>query len=275
MNKKKYKEFVKKYDKFKKNNLPTRFWDDERQTLEYVHYDAELNYWHNVFKSDDEDWDRKLNVNTNLVTALESIAFTGFYYSYSCGYFTLAKETDKDHSLKLKYGHTHSHYFENVVQDLYNFPESFNISKDEEQFFSKQQLKYLRRVQKYLLFIGLKDINTNKPSINRYRNAKQKKYGVAYIHSYPDKIIKEFLSGKRNFKVIIPNDIGIYENYREYPNHDKKELVVDKEDNFKMFIEYTHQEIKMYKDIKKVYKNKKLKNNDKVVVEYFKILEIF
>ena len=26
------------YSRFKKNNLPTPFWDDERQTLEYVHF---------------------------------------------------------------------------------------------------------------------------------------------------------------------------------------------------------------------------------------------
>ena len=33
-----YKEFIKRYDQFKKNNLPTPFWDEERQTLEYVYF---------------------------------------------------------------------------------------------------------------------------------------------------------------------------------------------------------------------------------------------
>ena len=153
MNKKKAKEFVKRYDKFKRNNLPTPFWDEERQTLEYVSYDSELDYWNNLFKTEDEDFDRKLNVNYSIVEALEDIAFTGFYYPYTCGYFSLAKVTDEDHNLKIKKGHTHSHSFEQVVKSLYDFPESFSISKDEEQFYSKQQLKYLRRVQKYLLFI--------------------------------------------------------------------------------------------------------------------------
>ena len=41
---------------------------------------------------------------------------------------------------------------------MYDYPETFNISTEEEEFYSKQELKYLRRVQKYLLFIGLKDL---------------------------------------------------------------------------------------------------------------------
>ena len=33
-----YKEFAKRYEKFKDCNLPVRYWDDERQTLEFVYY---------------------------------------------------------------------------------------------------------------------------------------------------------------------------------------------------------------------------------------------
>lgn len=266
MGTKEYKEFIKRYDKFKKNNLPTPFWDDERETFEYVYYNDELTYWDNVFKSDDEVYDRKLNVNYNLIDALSDIAFTGFYYSYSIGSLENKNELE----------HTHSHSFESVVKSLYDFPETFTISKDEEQFFSKQELEYLRRVQKYLLFIGLKDIESYKEEDkNRYKNVSQRKYGIAYIHKYTDDTLKSFMEGKRNFIVIVTDHLESYKDYEEYPNHDRKELMVDVEDNFKLFVEYTHQEIKEYKDIKKVYNNKNLKDDDKVVVEYFKILEKF
>ena len=50
MNKKQIKEFLKRYDKFKKNNLPTPFWDDERQIFEYVSFDSELDYFNNKIK---------------------------------------------------------------------------------------------------------------------------------------------------------------------------------------------------------------------------------
>ena len=270
MNKKEAKEFVKRYDKFKNNNLPTPFWDDGRQILEYVNYDSELNYWDNLFKSNDADYNPKLNVNSSIVTALEDITCIGFYYPYDCGHFTYEKDIPK-----IEVGHTHSHSFEEVVRSLYNFPESFKINKEEEKFYSKQQLDYLRRVQKYLLFIDLKDLNSDRTSIKRYRNKRQKTYGNAYIRTYDDKAIRDFLTGKRNFIVIIPDNINIYDQYKDYPNHNKKELVVDKKDNFKIFIEYTHQEIKTYQEIKNVYINEKLDDNTKIVVEYFKILERF
>ena len=38
MKKHEFIEFEKRYEKFKKNNLPTPFFDDERQTFEYVYY---------------------------------------------------------------------------------------------------------------------------------------------------------------------------------------------------------------------------------------------
>lgn len=42
-----------------------------------------------------------------------------------------------------------------------------------------------------------------------------------------------------------------------------------------MFVEFTHEEIKTYQEIKKLYKNDELKDSDKVIVIYFKILETF
>lgn len=42
-----------------------------------------------------------------------------------------------------------------------------------------------------------------------------------------------------------------------------------------MLVEFTYKEVKLYKDIKNVYKRDDLKDNDKVIVNYFKILEIF
>lgn len=42
-----------------------------------------------------------------------------------------------------------------------------------------------------------------------------------------------------------------------------------------MFVEFTYEEVKLYKDIKNIYKRNDLKDNDKIIVVYFKILEIF
>ena len=122
-----------RYDKFKENNLPTPFNDDERSVLEYVWFD-----------------DTGLNVSQNLTYALEHVSNTGLYYSYS---------VDGKHS--------HGHSFEEVLMSLYKYPETFKIDIDEEEYYSKQELEEINDIQEYLLSIGLEDIKD--ASITRYR----------------------------------------------------------------------------------------------------------
>ena len=271
MNKRKYKEFLKRYDKFKKNNLPTIFWDEERQTLEYVYYDPKKSYWATKLNSDTETFDSRLHIEKSLTEALENIASASFYYPYTCKYFRLPMigETSE---LKIELGHTHSHTFENVVKDLYDFPESFTISKDEEEFYSKQELAYLRRVQKYLLFVGMKDIESRKDKVSRFRNKKVTKYFDTYIYIANDETINNFITGKQDFRIN-----RYYERFecKKYKENEYRALIVDEEDNFKLFIEFTYDEIKTYKEVKTFYRSDKYEDNDKIVVTYFKILEIF
>ena len=155
MNKFDYETFNKRYDKFKNNNLPTPFWDQERQTFEYVYFD-----------NDTDDKSISLQININLSKALEDICHVGLYYSFS----TRNLESNEDNY------HNHAHSFEEVVRTLYNFPESFNIAQDEEQFYSKQELDYLKKIQSYLLLIGLKDIETVDIPFERYQNKNRSKY---------------------------------------------------------------------------------------------------
>ncbi len=273
------KTFNKRYRKFKNNNLPTSFWDEKRQVLEYVYYNSELNYWEkywrNISLKEHNDFDRKLHVNTNLTQALEDIAGCSFYYPYTSGYFAWPTKEDENHDIKIKYGPSHSHSFEEVVRSLYDFPESFKITKEDEIYYSEQELIFLRKVQKYLQFIGLKDVKSYKQNNDRFQNEKQTKYGSAFLHTYENKTIEDFISGKRNFVVIIPSDIKFYKDYEEFPNHDYTELMQDKEYNIRLFVEYTHRAVITYKEIKKVYKSSELKDDDKLVVMYFKIIEIF
>lgn len=267
-----YREFEKRYDKLKKNNLPKSFWDEERQTLEYVYYDSKLDSFSKSFASEDDEFDRRLHVEKNLTDALADIAFTGFYYPYTCKYFTLPRvDDDEPRKWKIELGHTHSHSFEHVVSSLYDFPESFKIEDDELEFYSKQELVYLRRVQKYLLFLEIKDLESPKVKVDRYRNKRQKKYGYSYIYSFSNESIQDFLGDKRNFYVR-----DYYEGFKEEKyKKDFFALFVDKEDNFKLYVEITSKEEKLYKDIKDNFKDDNLHDDDKVIVTYFKVLEKF
>lgn len=267
-----YREFEKRYDKFKKNNLPKSFWDEERQTLEYVYYDAKLDRDNKIFASDDDEFDRRLHVEKNLTDALSNIAFTGFYYPYTCKYFTLPRIGEEElRERKIELGRTHAHDFEHVVSSLYDFPESFKIEDDDVEYYSKQELRYLRRVQKYLLFLDLKDLESPKVKVERYRNKRQKKYCDAYINSFSDESLDDFLNDKRDFYV--------REYYDGFKNtkykHDFFALFVDREDNFKMYVEILRKEEMYYRDIKNVFIDEKLKDDDKVIVTHFKILEKF
>ena len=53
---------------------------------------------------------------------------------------------------------SHDHSFDKVLEYLYRFPETFNIPKDCEEFYSKRELSFLNNLQNKLLEDNLKDI---------------------------------------------------------------------------------------------------------------------
>ena len=138
MQKRKFNEFMKRYDKFEKNNLPTPFWDEKRQTLEYVN----IGNRKNIYNFDNIN--NKMKVYSNLTSALEDLVDINFYYPFYAKHQELTKNGNK-----FVVGNTHTHSFENVVQSLYESPESFYISSEDEEFYSKQELRYLKKLQKY------------------------------------------------------------------------------------------------------------------------------
>ncbi len=264
MKKKEYEKFIERYDKFKKNNLPTPFWDDERQVFEYVYFYNGKSIF-NTNETQDE-----LEVSSGLTEPLGEIAYTGFYYPFTDRHLSWRAGEENP---KTVVGHNHAHSFEEVVRYLYDSPESFSIAKDEEEFYSKQELEYLRRVQKYLLFIGMQDVKTRKTPIGRYRNKRHSKYENALIYKYSNFNLEKKLNGECDFRVIkwYPE----YKEPRTYKPGEYRALLTDEEDNFKMFVEFTQEEVKLYKDIKKVCQKKDINDNDKVILVHFKILEKF
>lgn len=132
-------------------------------------------------------------------------------------------------------------------------------------------MHYLRRVQKYLLFIGLKDIDdTKKIPVSRYRNKNQEKYANLRIYRFNNFYIEQVLKKKKDFMI-----------FGWFPTHDKtvliekQALVSDTEDNIRLLIKFTNEEIKLYKEIKDVYQNKEFKDDEKVIIAHFKILKEF
>ena len=267
MNEIEYKKFCKRYDKFIKNNLPTPFWDEERQVREYVYfYNGKSLY--NATKAKNQ-----LEVYSKLSDALGEITYTGFYYPFTDCHMHWMKKNGRIIK-KFVVEHTHTHSFEEVVIRLYNSPESYSISKDEQSYYSKQELEYLRRIQKYLLFIGMKDLKDENLNKNRFYNKIHSKYENAIIYQFSDFSLNKIINGEKDFR--IKKWFPEYNGPKTYKPREYQALIVDKNDNFRMFIEFTNEEIKLYKDIKKLcYYNNNLKDDDKVIIMHFKILEQF
>lgn len=256
-------EFYKRYEKFKGNSLPTPVWDEERKVLEYVYYD------NSVMESKENEFDTGVRVDTNIVASLGDIAYTNLFYTFTSKFFTKEKEGDE---FKESIGQTHTHSFEEVVRNMYDFPESFRITKDDIEWYSRQQLEYLRRVQKYLLFLGLKDIESYQIRKERYQNVLQHKYNKAFIYEYSKQTIDDFISYKRNFIVNEYNERYHADGEKPVDYH---ALMTDELSNFKLYVHFNSRKIVDYKSIKDVYQDDTLKDEDRVVITYFDILDIF
>ena len=258
---KKIMEFNKRYDKFKKNNLPAPFWDEERQVREYVMFDKYLDGEH-------------VYATQNLYNAFENIIWDNFYYSFNCRYYTIHYDENGKEVYTEVIGHMHEHDFDSVICRVYNCPETFSIDKKDEFLYSEQELRFIRRLQKYLNFIGVKDIKPGHIPVSRYRNSRREKYLNASIISCSDKLLSPILSGELNYHAYEYREYCDGSNSAIYNRDKEKSLIVDKDDNFIVAIEFGKSEIKKYKDVKKYYKLD-LKDDDKVIVNYFNILERF
>lgn len=246
-----YDKFNKRYDKYKKNNLPTPFWDEERQVKEYV-----------CFNNDD-----KLEVYPEISYGLEDISLAGLYYPF------IDKHVEgslKNKKWTVVVGHNHGHSFEEVLRALYYSPESFKIEKKDYVYYSTQELEYLRRIQNYLKLIGMKDLGKDKISNSRFRNKLHKKYSECAIITMNSRNINKLIKGKLDFRVI---------KYYKHFNADNfiphNALIVDEKDNFRLYVKVIATKVKKRKDIKGYHFVTKPKDNTKVIVYYLNVLEVF
>lgn len=258
-------DFYKRYERFKSHSLPTPVWDEERKILEYVYYD------NSVLEAEGESVDTGVRVDTNIVESLGDIIYMNLFYTFTSKYFTKDSESSE---YKTEIGKSHAHSFQEVVRNLYDFPESFRITKEDVSCYSRQQLEYLRRLQKYLTFLGLKDIESYKINQERYQNVLQHRYNKAFIYEYSLESIQDFKSHKRNFIVNEYNERYHSEGEKEV---DYYALITDEKSNFHLYVHFNLRKIVDYKSIKEVYTDptNTLKDEDRVVITYFDILDTF
>jgi len=141
------KLFMSRYKKLKDCVLPYLFYDKKRNVLEWVRYD---------------DLEKTFIIDTNLSHSLED------YIKYNCIYhfnYTISKY-DKFGVLKKDKVLSHCHSFEEVINELYKYPMSFELPKEFLNDYSKQEIEYLEKIQDFFKKINLEDINLSDDQID-------------------------------------------------------------------------------------------------------------
>lgn len=86
---------------------------------------------------------------------------------------------------------TSVHYFEDVIKELYLYPESFKINKKFNMCYSKQELQYLKSLQKRLQQCQLKDFVLPMDIIQKNNDIKKIKRMARKINKYKDKDMQD------------------------------------------------------------------------------------
>lgn len=131
----------KRYKKFKNCSLPYPFWDKKRDTFEWVYYD--------------ESRVAGYDIQNSLYEALGNVSSSGVTYHYEA--FMYGRKNPEQKEAKYQMMESHCHSFDEIVNRVYTYPESFRIPDNYLEEYSKQELCCLKKMQGYLKAIGLPD----------------------------------------------------------------------------------------------------------------------
>ncbi len=99
----------KRYKKFKNCSIPYPFYDDKRNTFEWVAYYKDI---------------KQYDIRGSLVDAIGVSTSSGIIYHYRAKFF--GRETP-DQEPNYHFGVSHCRNFDEVVKELYDYPETFEI----------------------------------------------------------------------------------------------------------------------------------------------------
>ena len=209
---------------------------------------------------------KKIKVDDNLYQILGNIIENKvcYHYEINSGVFYNDLYTNKIHLQR-------ANEFIKVIEDLYDYPESFLILEKYQKEYSKQELSYLKRLQNYLLFIGLKDktiskeekeikareielINKKKlkfkerieivklkrkekkihkkEKLRRYKSTNALKYSDYHHICLDNKQINAILNKKIDYQIFLNNKNVLNEKY----------FLIDEDDNYVGILEYVSEE---------------------------------
>lgn len=223
-----------RYGKFKNCSIPYPFYDNKRNTFEWVSYHKETGQY---------------EVRTSLVDAIGNNANCGVKYHFKA---KLLGREKPEQELKYRMVVSHCHNFDKVVQNLYDYPETFEIPNEFLDEYSEQELIYLKQVKNYLLLIGLKDRRRSKEkdlldnnwSIvdkKKHKNIKDKLFMLTYQKKWEKITEDEDFARYENPKAL---EFSSY--YRMWCKNDKiANAIINGEKNYRIFVHYSFSSSKL------------------------------
>lgn len=159
----------------------------------YLPQRASKDYWdHYICTIDGEN-----KIFYNYIDAFSDIICDSFYYSFDTHVIYYSIKDNKRHYDDMGTYHSHEHAFEEVVRELYRNPESFRIKEDEKEYYSNQEIKYLRRLKSFLLAIGVRDLKVGEYIEERIKANKVKKIKNFVLKNVNEEEISKLKANKK------------------------------------------------------------------------------
>lgn len=213
MSEEEYKRELKKYeDKYNGASLPI-----------FCEFNNEFNYLlsKEIIKSK-KSKKYELIPYDNFIDVVGDIIYNSLYYPFN----TMINTTDKNDQKKSYYGHSHAHCFEEVVLQVYHYPNYFSIDQEDYKYYSEQQLGFLFQFQKFLKLVKKPDVKyineENEFAFNELARKYRKYKRLVYKD---DQIMEKILNGTRLYFICPKTDY-----YRNTINN--KYLICDKNYNY-------------------------------------------
>lgn len=222
----------------------------------------------------------------NFINVAEELTVNSLYYPYN----TMISTVDTNGNQKSHLNHSHAHDFEQVVLDVYHNPNYFSINQEDYEYYSKQQLDFLFRLQNFLKLVKKPDnINSNNENTNAFNElAKEyRKYKMKTLKD--DKLVENLLNGKRPYFIYPKTD-----HYRSSIND--KYLICDKNNKYiaiakitaekefeiakltSTIIDYKVENMSSLDELKEILTNEFKKYtsfNGNIIICYIELLETF
>lgn len=179
------------------------------------------------------------------------------------------------YSFNINGSHSHEHSFEDVIANLYNYPNTFNIDDSDLELYSKQELRYLDSLQYYLKFLKLADLN-DRNKLTRLNTTRIKKYSK--YNFYFDKFANKILEGKINY------------GFSSYYGDTKTCILAEITNDYKGLVKLSYKELdfndlndKYLEYMQKGFSSKEayienlkdIANNNKIILVSYEIIEKF